>query len=126
MRYGMGVPKSSAELRREARIPMEVGVQISGHVVLPGRETTFTQNVSSRGARVLSTRPWKINDRLMIATLTGSFSALARVAYCQQIPKGEFAIGVEFLEPTGSWVLASPRPGSNGNGAGNGSPAGRE
>jgi hypothetical protein len=97
---------------------MELGVQISGHVVLPGRETTFTQNVSSRGARVLSTRPWKINDRLMIATLTGSFSALARVAYCQSVPRGAFAIGVEFLEPNGSWVLSAPRAGGNGYGAG--------
>jgi hypothetical protein len=107
MRFGMGVPKAADETRCERRIPMEVGVHISGHVVLPGTETTFTENVSSRGARVLTTRPWKPNDRLMLATLTGSFRSLARVTYCELVPKGEFAVGLEFLEPKGSWVVAA-------------------
>jgi len=81
---------------------MEVGVQITGHRVLPGTETTFTENVSSRGARVLSTRRWKKNDQLTIATLTGSFRAIARVAYCQSVPERGFAVGLEFLNPSGT------------------------
>lgn len=93
---------------------MEVGVQITGHPSLPGTETTFTENVSSRGARVLSSRRWKPNDQLTIATLTGSFRSLARVAYCQSIPDSGFAVGLEFLEPSGNWVVnsvfASPMP----------------
>jgi len=105
MRFGMGVPKTLAE-RRETRIPMEVGVQITGHLALPGTETTFTENVSARGARVLSTRRWKTGDRLTIATLTGSFQAKARVAYCQLIPEAGFAVGLEFLESTAGWVVA--------------------
>ena len=68
MLLGMGVPKTFTVLRRELRVPMEVGVQISGHVELPGSEATFTQNISSQGARVFSTRKWKINDRLRFAT----------------------------------------------------------
>ncbi len=107
MRFGMGVPKAPAEVRRERRVPMEVGVHISGHVVHPGTESTFTENVSSHGARVLSTRPWKTDDRLMLSTLTGSFQALARVTYCQSASEGEFAVGLEFLEPNGSWVVAA-------------------
>ena len=87
-------------------MPMEVGVQISGHAKLPGVETTFTQDVSSSGARVLSVRPWRPNDRLLIATLTGAFRSLARVAYCQPQRESGFAIGLEFLEPDGSWVVA--------------------
>jgi hypothetical protein len=106
MRFGTGVPKSVVAPRREARVPMEVGVQITGHPALPGTETTFTENVSSRGARVLSVRRWKPGDRLTIATLTGSFRAVARVAYCQLIPESGFAVGLEFLEPNGKWVVA--------------------
>jgi hypothetical protein len=106
MALGMGVPKSTVAPRRETRIPMEVGVQISGHPGLPGTETTFTENVSPRGARVLSTRRWKPNDRLTIATITGSFRALARVAYCQLVPEEGFAVGLEFIEPNGKWVVA--------------------
>jgi PilZ domain-containing protein len=93
--------------RRESRVPMEVGVQISGHVRLPGVETTFTQNVSSSGARVLSMRRWQPNDRLWLSMLTGAFRSLARVAYCEPQRESGFAIGLEFLEPDGSWVIAN-------------------
>jgi len=85
---------------------MEVGVHISGHPALPGTETTFTENVSPRGARVLSTRRWRPNDRLTISTLTGSFRSIARVAYCQLVPDAGFAVGLEFLEHSGRWVVA--------------------
>ncbi|MFY9804728.1 MAG: hypothetical protein WA211_12250 [Candidatus Acidiferrales bacterium] len=102
----MGIPKVSTAPRRETRVPMEVGVQISGHPALPGTESTFTENVSPRGARVLSVRRWKPGDRLTIATLTGSFRAIARVAYCQLVPESGFAVGLEFVEPKGNWVVA--------------------
>jgi len=104
MRLGMGVPKTIAA-RRESRIPMEVRVQITGHLVLPGTETTFTENVSAGGARVLSTRRWKPGDRLTIATLTGSFKSIARVAYCQLIPEAGFAVGIELLGSRDGWVI---------------------
>jgi hypothetical protein len=106
IRFGMGIPKASVGPRRETRIPMEVGVHITGHPALPGTESTFTENVSQHGARVLSTRRWNINDRLTISTLTGAFRAIARVAYCQTTLQSGFAVGLEFLEPTGNWVIA--------------------
>jgi hypothetical protein len=85
---------------------MEVGVRITGHVSTPGTETTFTVNVSTHGARVISTRRWKINDRLSIATLSGSFNSMARVTYCQATRESGYAIGVELLNPAGDWVVA--------------------
>ena len=109
MPLGIGVPKakSFAALRSESRIPMEIGVHISGHALLPGTEATFTENVSARGARVLSTRRWKINDRLVISTLAGTFRSVARVAYCQMVPQAGYAVGVEFVETVGSWIVAA-------------------
>jgi hypothetical protein len=106
MRFGMGIPKNFVGPRRETRVPMEVGVQITGHPVMPGTETTFTENVSPHGARVLSNRPWNTGDRLTISTLTGAFRAIARVAYCQTIAHSGFAVGLEFVEPSGKWVVA--------------------
>ena len=106
MAFGKGVPKTFVVSRRETRTPMEVGVHISGHPAQPGTEATFTENVSPRGARVLTVRRWKPNDRLTIATPTGTFRALARVAYCQLVPEEGFAVGLEFLEPDGKWVVA--------------------
>jgi len=94
--------------RLEKRIPMAVAVQVSGHAQVPGVETTFTENVSSRGARVVTVRRWQPEDRLMIASLPGDFRATARVAYCQPLRDAGFVIGVEFLEPAGRWVVHPP------------------
>lgn len=105
MPLGMGTPKGFTVARREARVPMEVGVKISTSSALQEAETTFTENVSSRGARVWSARRWKINDELVISTLPGSFRSTARVAYCQPAKGPGFAVGLEFVEPTGSWVV---------------------
>src|SRR5579863_27219 len=108
MQLGMGVPKTFSVPRREPRIPMEVGVQISGHAEIPGAEATFTQDISSHGARVFSIRRWQINDRLNFATPTGSFQAIARVAYCQPSRDSLFAVGLEFLNPKGTWIVPGP------------------
>jgi hypothetical protein len=107
MALGIGGPKTFDGVRCETRVPMEIGVRISGHRALPGTETTFTENVSSRGARVWSSRRWKINDRMVIATPGGSFQCVARVAYCHVSPQAGFAVGLEFVEPNGSWVVGN-------------------
>ena len=107
MPFGMGVPKTFDAPRRETRTPMEVVVHLSGHAAMPGTEATFTENVSPHGARVLSVRPWKKNDQLTISTLTGSFHSVARVAYCHPVPETGFAVGIEFLEPDGKWVVVN-------------------
>ena len=101
--------KAFALERLEKRIPMELAVRIAGNAETPGVEMTFTENVSSRGARVVTVRRWQTNDRLRISSLPGDFHATARVAYCQPLRGQGFAIGLEFLEPAGSWVI-NPRP----------------
>lgn len=108
MPIGMGNPKAFTAPRRETRIPMEVGVQIKGQSTVQEMETTFTENVSSRGARIWSSRRWKPNDELIISTLPGSFHSTARVAYCQPAKGTGYAVGLEFVEPKGSWVVDGP------------------
>jgi len=95
--------------RAEKRIPMEIPVLIDGHRRAPGSESTFTENVSARGARVVSVRRWDQGEPLTFASRTGEFRSSARVAYCQSLQGDGFAIGVEFLEPKGRWVVQSPR-----------------
>jgi hypothetical protein len=84
---------------------MEIPVVLDGHRQMPGVESTFTENVSARGARVVSTRRWEHGERLTFASRTGEFRSSARVAYCQPLQGDGFAIGVEFLEPKGRWVV---------------------
>lgn len=91
--------------RVERRIPMEIPVVLDGHRRTPGSESTFTENVSAHGARVVSTRRWEQNERLTFVSHTGEFRSSARVAYCQPLQGDGFAIGVEFLEPQGRWVV---------------------
>jgi PilZ domain len=93
--------------RFEKRIPMAVAVHISGHNRVHRVETTFTENVSSRGARVASIRRWRPNETLQIESLPGDFRARARVAYCEPNSEG-YVIGLEFLEPSGRWVINAP------------------
>ena len=95
--------------RAERRIPMEIGVYLDGHRDFPGAESTFTENVSERGARVVSFRRWQQNERLTFVSRTGEFRSSARVAYCQPLQGEGFAVGVEFLEPKGRWVVESPK-----------------
>lgn len=92
--------------RAEQRIPMEVPVILDGHRKLPGTESTFTENVSTRGARVLSSRRWEEGESLNFASRTGEFRSSARVAYCHPMQsEGCFAVGVEFLQAKGRWVV---------------------
>ena len=78
---------------------------VFGHRKLPGSEATFTENVSARGARVVSVRRWEQGEKLVFASRTGEFRSSARVAYCQPLQGEGFAVGVEFLEAKGRWVV---------------------
>jgi hypothetical protein len=101
-------PKSAGNFafrRIERRVPMEIPVMLDGHQETPGTESTFTENVSARGARVVSTRRWEQGEQLTFASRTGEFRSSARVAYCQPLQGDGFAVGLEFLEPKGRWVV---------------------
>jgi hypothetical protein len=100
-------PRTFTFHRVESRIPMEIPVFLDGHRETPGAESTFTENVSARGARVVSVRRWDKNESLTLVLRTGEFRSSARVAYCQPLHGDGYAIGVEFLEPTGRWVVQS-------------------
>ena len=93
--------------RTEHRIPMEIPVVLEGHRKMPGVEATFTENVSARGARVVTVRHWDKGARLILASRSGEFRSSARVAYCQPLHGDGYAIGLEFLEPKGRWVVES-------------------
>jgi hypothetical protein len=95
--------------RAEERVPMEIPVMLDGHQRTPGRESTFTENVSARGARVVSVRRWEKGERLTFISRTGEFRSSARVAYCQSLHGDGYAVGVEFLDVKGRWVVESQR-----------------
>src|SRR5258708_40246323 len=107
------MPKKRSQVhsfhRAERRIPMEIGVFLESKRQAPGAESTFTENVSERGARVVSSRRWEPNDRLTLSSRSGELRSSARVAYCQPMQGYGFAVGGELLEPRGRWVVQNAR-----------------
>ena len=89
--------------RLENRTSLSIRVDLcSLDVRHPAREA-LTENVSTHGARVVSTTPWNRNDRLNLWSLPGDFRARARVIYCEPLGRHSFAIGLQLLAASGDW-----------------------
>jgi|SRR5580698_8033907 hypothetical protein len=84
-------------LRAEDRVAMKVTALLVGKYGSVRVETGLTENLSSRGARVVSTSTWPIDDTILVAIPGFNFRSSARVAYCDSIGEGEFGVGLEFL-----------------------------
>ena len=99
------------EARRiEDRSPVHVTVDLSGLDIHAAAQQGVTENVSARGARVVTGRPWQPNERVTVRSLLGSLRSRARVVYCQPLEKGSFAIGLELFVSIGEWTLPQPHP----------------
>ncbi len=93
------------EERTEARIPTRVGLELSGPDKPLIYETTFTENVSRHGARVVTKRRWSPNDSVLVKLPQESLPSRARITYCQPLKGDEFAMGLQF-----SFVDYDPPP----------------
>jgi hypothetical protein len=96
--------------RAEDRIDMKVTALLVGKQDKLGVETGLTDDVSSRGARVISASPWPLGETILIAIPGFRFTAAARVAYCESLPDGRFGLGLEFVvasEPLEMTALAT-------------------
>ncbi len=63
-----------------------------------------TENVSARGARVVTNKPLNPNDHLTVRSLLGNLRSRARVVYCQPLGSDSFAIGLELFVSIGEWT----------------------
>jgi hypothetical protein len=95
-----------SEARRlEDRAPVHVTVDLSGLDIHTVAQQGVTENVSARGARVVTSKPWQPNDHLKLRSLLGSLRSRARVVYCQPLGKDSFAIGLELFVSVGEWTM---------------------
>jgi hypothetical protein len=102
-RKTVGCPMQAIARRGEERIPLTVRVDLCSLDVRHPAQEGLTENVSAHGARVVSTNPWKLNDRLNLWSLPGHFRARARVVYCEPLGVRSFAIGLQLLAASGGW-----------------------
>ena len=90
--------------RREKRNPIKFVVLLSNGTKPVVANYASTENVSDNGARILTTRPWKQDTRVLVKSSLGELLARARVVYCRALPDGTFAVGLEFLARTDAWI----------------------
>jgi hypothetical protein len=83
--------------RVEERVDMKVTALLVGRHGRLGVETGLTENVSSRGARVISSSEWLLDDTILLALPGFHFTSAARVAYCDSLGDGQFGTGLEFV-----------------------------
>ena len=101
----VSVSQNPAAKRGEDRTPMEVIVDLASVDLRMPAQEGVTVNVSPKGARVLTTKPWKPNDRLNVRSLLGSFRSRARVVYCVPTSNNQFAVGLQFSAAAGQWRM---------------------
>jgi hypothetical protein len=90
----------------ERRLPIVVVVRLAQaeRVGADGEERTYTDNISSRGARLYSIRPWQLGDAVQV-TPRNENPACGNVVYCQTLDDGRFVIGVKFQDRPVSWSV---------------------
>ena len=89
--------------RCEKRRAATVAVMLTSQASPFPTELTITENISDRGARVVTNKHWSENESLLIRSLAGDLQSGARVIYCQLIRENTYAIGLQLLAPTGHW-----------------------
>lgn len=83
--------------RAERRIDITGTAMLIGRHGKLGVEQASMQNVSTRGVRVISTSQWYADDTILVSLPDGHFTSAARVAYCDVLTQGQFAVGLEFV-----------------------------
>lgn len=82
---------------------VERRINVGGTAMLIGRhgklgvEKAAMQNLSSCGVRVISTSEWYADDMILVSLPVERFTSAARVAYCDALGEGRFAMGLEFI-----------------------------
>ena len=93
----------AAAKRADVRTAMKVTVDLSSLDIRTPAQEGVTENISARGARVVTSKPWKPDDRLNLRSLLGNFRSRARVVYCEPIGGDLYAIGLQLFATAGNW-----------------------
>jgi hypothetical protein len=92
--------------RTERRLPIIVVVRLA-HCESAGiygeEERTYTDNISTRGARVFSKNLWHLGDVVRVTPLDGD-STCGKVIYCLRLPDDRYSIGVKFHSNYVKWA----------------------
>jgi len=89
--------------RKEVRIPVKMFVNLYDR-----DNQTFelapTIDISCHGARVVTKKTWRQNQKLSVRSIRGNLYSQARVVYCQPYTDDSFVIGIQMYYPTSDWT----------------------
>jgi PilZ domain-containing protein len=72
------------------------------------KEVAFTENVSPRGARVVTQRAWQPGTEVLVVFSEDALRLRAKAVYCQASGIARFAIGLELSAPASEWRSPTP------------------
>ena len=92
--------------RMERRLPIIVVVHLTEcpPAGTDGEEKTYTDNISSRGARIFSKHGWQPGDSVRVTPLSEN-SVCAKVIYCHRLPDSRYGVGVKFQGRPLTWSI---------------------
>jgi hypothetical protein len=100
------IRKALNEKRTEKRIPTEVEVELSAAHEPLIYEKSPTENTSRHGARIFTGKSWRPHDHVLVRLPFGNETSNARVAYCDVLPEGAFAVGLYFPSAVDDWLTS--------------------
>ena len=89
--------------RKETRIALTTPVYLirTGDTDLP--DLVMTENVSTCGARVVTSRACHAGEQHRISPFPGEYHLSARVVYCQPRPDHQFSVGLRLNYSFAQW-----------------------
>ncbi|HEV2314357.1 MAG TPA: PilZ domain-containing protein [Candidatus Acidoferrales bacterium] len=81
--------------RTEDRAAISVPVCLIPPDNSPHSEFAHTENVSTHGARVMASKLWQAGKSALVRSEEGRFEWTGRVIYCERLPDGKFAVGLQ-------------------------------
>ena len=87
------------EIRSRTRVRVELSTLNKPLVI----EIASTEDISTHGACIVTKARWQANEPVSLESLQGDLRSQARVVYCEPLQENEFAVGVELVEPVGTW-----------------------
>jgi hypothetical protein len=94
------------EQRVERRISATVDLELSKLDEPLSHEKALAENASRHGARVITEKPWRPNDHVLVKLPRKDKRSRARIAYCNALPRDAFAVGLQFVSAVDDWAIS--------------------
>jgi hypothetical protein len=93
--------------RFETRVFLRLAILMRSPSHRSASDLALTENVSPRGARIITKRFRKPGELCEIADLSSGFYVSARIVYCERLANRNYCIGLELEAPQQDWWQGS-------------------